>query len=720
MIPEQWLYLASTKLNSMKQVRPFFSFCFFMLPHFFAFSQAGEWTYMKGSTTTYDPGIYGVQGVADPMNQPPGLYEAVSWTDLDGNFWLFGGVGFSTFGDLWKYDVATGNWTWMKGTGLGAAGAIYGTQGVPNANNRPGSRAYGSIGWTDSTGNLWLFGGWGYDGVGGYGPMCDVWKYEIATNEWTWMQGPNNATVFPTYGTMGIPDPANTPGNRYEFNAAWQANDGTFWIYGGECSASAGTLNRSDVWKYDPQSNEWTWMQGPGPGSGYINPTYGTLGVPDAANTPGSRSCYAVAKDLNGKFWMTAGYQSFPSPVFSDVWMFDPDLLQWAWMGGNNVLNSNGTYNQLCDTITQNIPQSRHENRNNWSDACGNLWNYGGEINNSSGALHDLWVFDTQDKKWKWVRGDNTLNVSPNYGTILVSAPSNDPGGRSGMVTWTGADGSLWLFGGFDGSFGARNDLWRYIIDPDCVDLSACLANAPSFGVSDAQVCEKFCVDFFDSSANNPIAWLWEFPGAIPSSSTDQNPTNICYDNPGIFDVTLITTSATGNDTLTLTGYITVFDTPPFPTITQVDYTLTSSPATTYQWQFNSVDITGATNQSYTAPQTGFYTVVITDSNGCVNSATLYVLITGIEEWHTPSNLSIYPNPSKGNFTISFEADVPSGDVIIEIHNGIGQEIYRSSVETPGKNFTSEIALKNISPGIYFLEIKTEDHVAVQKIVITR
>jgi hypothetical protein len=91
--------------------------------------------------------------------------------------------------------------------------------------------------------------------------------------------------------------------------------------------------------------------------------------------------------------------------------------------------------------------------------------------------------------------------------------------------------------------------------------------------------------------------------------------------------VTLITTTATGNDTLTLPGYITVYPTPPFPTITQNGYTLTSSPAAGYQWQFNNVDIAGATNQTYTATQTGYYTVVIADSSGCINSATVYVTI---------------------------------------------------------------------------------------------
>src|SRR5216110_1665635 len=78
-----------------------------------------------------------------------------------------------------------------------------------------------------------------------------------------------------------------------------------------------------------------------------------------------------------------------------------------------------------------------------------------------------------------------------------------------------------------------------------------------------------------------------DFPGGSPSSSANQNPTNICYNNPGTYDVTLITTNVNGNDTLTLPGYITVYATPSIPTITQTGYTLTASAAANYQWQLN-------------------------------------------------------------------------------------------------------------------------------------
>ncbi|MEO5675223.1 MAG: PKD domain-containing protein, partial [Chitinophagales bacterium] len=159
-------------------------------------------------------------------------------------------------------------------------------------------------------------------------------------------------------------------------------------------------------------------------------------------------------------------------------------------------------------------------------------------------------------------------------------------------------------------------------------DLVVTSIPSPDFIAADSTVCEKFCINFFDQSTNNPIGWNWNFEGGDPASSAIQNPL-ICYAIPGVYDVTLITTSANGLDTLTLPGYITVYPTPLFPSISQFGYTLTSSVANSYQWQFNAVDIPGATNQSYTILQTGFYTVIIGDSNGCQNSVTEYILIDG-------------------------------------------------------------------------------------------
>ncbi|MEO8147330.1 MAG: hypothetical protein ABI723_06825, partial [Bacteroidia bacterium] len=80
----------------------------------------------------------------------------------------------------------------------------------------------------------------------------------------------------------------------------------------------------------------------------------------------------------------------------------------------------------------------------------------------------------------------------------------------------------------------------------DTVVLTTNPCNPPTINLSstDTNLCEKQCVDFFDLSTNNPTSWQWFFPGADSTTSTMQNPTNICYSNYGSFDVTLIACNA--------------------------------------------------------------------------------------------------------------------------------------------------------------------------------
>ena len=86
---------------------------------------------------------------------PGARYYANSWTDKNGNLWLFGGVGdasggdVGTLSDLWMYNPGTGLWTWESGSNT--VGAV-GTYGNGVSNGDPGRRE-GAAGWRDGAGN---------------------------------------------------------------------------------------------------------------------------------------------------------------------------------------------------------------------------------------------------------------------------------------------------------------------------------------------------------------------------------------------------------------------------------------------------------------------------------------------------------------------------------------------------------------------------------------
>jgi N-acetylneuraminic acid mutarotase len=150
----------------------------------------GQWAWMSGSDTVgsngAQSGVYGTFGTPAAGNAPGGREDATGWTDAKGNLWLLGGYGVDAGGnggylnDVWVFSPANGDWAWMGGSstvgGNGGQSGVYGILGTPAAGNVPGSREAAS-GWTDGNGNLWLFGGYGYDSAGNLGYLNDLWKY---------------------------------------------------------------------------------------------------------------------------------------------------------------------------------------------------------------------------------------------------------------------------------------------------------------------------------------------------------------------------------------------------------------------------------------------------------------------------------------------------------------------------------------------------------------
>ncbi|HYV94308.1 MAG TPA: kelch repeat-containing protein [Chitinophagales bacterium] len=699
----------------------FLSSIFYLLSSHCAHAQSGEWTWMKGSAGNASFAVYGTQGIPAIGNTPQGLYEPCEWRDTDGFFWLYGGVNdnFDLYSNLWKYDPSTNEWTWVKGPGnFSNEAAVYGTQGIPAPANTPGARSWCASTWVDNSGDLWLFGG----DDQGFASFNDLWKYSIATNEWTWMKGPNTTNQPGIYGTQTVGDPANHPGARRESCATWTDANNNLWLFGGfgnDVTGYTGVLN--DVWKYSIAVNDWTWMRGSkyegDPGS------YGTKGLTDTSNNPPSRMVYTKWKDPADNFWIFGGADDSWYNYRNDVWKYAPLENKWTWMSGTSASNDGGTADSFCISGTDLIPSSRLENRACWSDTCGNFWTFGGGLTgNVNDNYNDLWSLNSQTLEWTMLRGSVNYNQAGNYGTQGVSSPFNDPPSRGGSISWSATDGSIWMWGGVDDFDIFYNDLWRYVINPACPELLVCNPQmTPHFSASETILCEKFCIDYFDSSQNNPTSWQWQFPGGNPSSSTDQNPTNICYDLPGTYDVTLITTNANGNDTITLYNYITVYPTPPFPTITQAGYTLTSSPASSYQWQLNATDIPSATNQSYTVLQTGYYTVVVSDSNGCKNSATTYVLISGVDDVSGDANISIYPNPATDGLMVEWLNGFVGDEISISISimNALGQEIFSCEQQISSGDWKKEIDLHDASSGVYFIEIKSPNIFLKKKIMIT-
>jgi hypothetical protein len=165
---------------------------------------SSKWTWTSGADLANQNGVYGTQGTAASGNAPGSREQSISWIDGSGNFWLFGGDGYDSQGtngflnDLWKYSA--GQWTWTGGSASANQSGIYGSPGVASSSNIPGARN-SEVRWIDNSGNIWLFGGGGYDSTGTLGPLNDLWEY--STGQWGWMGGSSFANQSGTYGSQG-------------------------------------------------------------------------------------------------------------------------------------------------------------------------------------------------------------------------------------------------------------------------------------------------------------------------------------------------------------------------------------------------------------------------------------------------------------------------------------------------------------------------------------
>jgi len=78
------------------------------------------------------------------------------------------------------------------------------------------------------------------------------------------------------------------------------------------------------------------------------------------------------------------------------------------------------------------------------------------------------------------------------------------------------------------------------------------------FESSETLLTEGCSIDFTDLSLCYVDNWEWTFEGGTPSSSTDQHPEGIVFQNTGTYDVTLKATNEFGENTITKSDYIEV------------------------------------------------------------------------------------------------------------------------------------------------------------------
>lgn len=401
-----------------------------------------NWTYIKGAMALDVNGTYGSIGVANTNNTPGGRSAGNVWV-YNNKLYLMGGGGlgaainsFGDLNDLWSFDISTNNWTWLKGANTINPSANFGTIGVSNSNNLSAGKSYAST-WTYNS-KLYLFGG-----AGSSATRNDLWEYNPATNNWTWLKGDNSSYVQGQYGSLGVTANTNMPGGRFG-GSSWVYNN-KLYLFGGiglATTTTSGFLN--DLWEYDALTNNFTWLKG----RNEIN----KLGIYDAPQRPGAR-INAMTWSLGNKFYLFGGYGNDENGVtgnMNDFWEYNPSTSTWIWLNGSKFRGNNGNYGTINVPNASNFPSSRYS-ANTWT-YNNKLYMFGGSSGFSgfypSLDYSDLWEYNTITNIWTWIKGPYAQGLTlGNYGTYGVEAINNLPGARESATVWT-YNNKTYLFGG--------------------------------------------------------------------------------------------------------------------------------------------------------------------------------------------------------------------------------------------------------------------------------
>ena len=242
----------------------------------------------------------------------------------------------------------------------------------------------------------------------------------------------------------------------------------------------------------------------------------------------------------------------------------------------------------------------------------------------------------------------NTDNVIVTVNPLPTVVASNDTticNGSSATISASGASSYSWDNGLGVGQSHTVNPTTTttYVVtgtdangcqntDNVIITVTNCgTAPTASFSASDSTICMNECISFTDLSSSIPTSWSWYFFGSSTPTSSQQNPTNICYPTAGTFDVALVATNSAGSDSIFMSNFITVN---PLPTVVASNdtticngsaATISASGASSYSWD-NGLGV----GQSHTVNPTTTTTYVVTgtDANGCQNTDNVIITVT--------------------------------------------------------------------------------------------
>jgi uncharacterized delta-60 repeat protein len=422
--------------------------------------------------------------------------------------------------------------------------------------------------------------------------------------------------------------------------------------------------------------------------NGTIDLTFGTLGTNKITNV-GSRQFQNIYLMPDGKILCNNGNFAMrfnengtvdTSYAINGVMLLTRPANYWAYQTGISVLRPDGKII---------APSSAYNGTNFYLfiqayDTFGNI--------DSTFGTNGIFI-------------DSSLEIPDSNNIYITNAPNNEV-----IVAFGRGSGNgfrvlkLTSTGAIDNTFG--NNGYIDFVSP--ITPSNLVALLPMNN-------DKFLVEYTENNISSNSYKLYDSNGSLdPSFSIVDLPTN--FGNYG--QVRSILQESNGditcganNQGLYGTGIVSRFTTSPSdPTLTFSENTLNTNvtnPSSTFQWFLNGTLIDGQTDNTLNITSVGLYSVEVTNIWGCTATDTINVTALGLNSV-IDGVVSLYPNPSKGQFTV----ELPTDNAVITVTNLHGQQILKSQTSQKITN------LQLVTNGIYFVQIKTIQGTTTKKLII--
>ncbi len=320
-------------------------------------------------------------------------------------------------------------------------------------------------------------------------------------------------------------------------------------------------------------------------------------------------------------------------------------------------------------------------------------------------------------QNWSSISVTATTSVScvPNSGQIQLNVNGTAPftavwnNGQTGLALDNLAGGSYQVT--ITDAAGCSTDTTINVANVTPVIFNASVTNVTCNGLANGAI----DLTITQGAVQNTY---WDF-----NNATTEDLTNL---SAGNFRVTLTDSngcisygSYTVSQPETITAYITTTQADATNTTAALDLqVIGGTPLYTFNWS-NAINTEDQTNVA-----AGYYTVTVTDANGCTatTDATVEQYIAadttnngggnngtaGVEE-NTSIDMNIYPNPAAENATISWKNEVNT----LQIINAQGQVIAQENVTN-----TNSFQVTDLATGSYFVQLSNNNNTTTKKLII--